>query len=91
MSDEAVVRAAKIKNTHAQIANALGKLSKLFASRCKLTFLMLDPHDAEAFVFVSDDDISKVIEQLKVAEKKEAQTLTPGDVLAAHLGLEMPK
>lgn len=90
MSEESVRKIA-VRNAHATIANALGELAPLFASRCKLTFLMRDPHDAEAFMFVSDDDISRVIDQLKVAEKKEEQKLTPGDVLANALGLEMPK
>lgn len=80
-----------LKRTHAKIANALGELSPLFADRCKLTFVMRDPLDEEAYIVVGDDTNEDVIDVLRRAALKEEVKLTSGDVLAAALGLEMPK
>lgn len=81
----------KIKRAHARVANTLGELSGMFHSGCKLTFVMRDPADEEAYMVVSDDTNEAVIEVLRRAQLKDVQTLTTGDVVADAMGLVMPK
>lgn len=77
-----------LRRTHARIANTLGELAPMFHKGCKLTFVMRDPRDDEAYVVVGDDTNDAVIEVLKRAKSKEKSVLTPGDVVADFLGLE---
>jgi hypothetical protein len=76
----------KLRNTHAIIANTLGDLSTMFHKDCKLTFIMRDPYDDEAFIVVSDDDNDAVIEVLRNASPKDELKLTDADLVAAKLG-----
>lgn len=78
----------KLVRTHARIANALGDLAPLFHKRCKLTFVMRDPLDDEAYVVVGDDSNDAVIDVLQRSKAKEVRALTRHDLIADALGLE---
>jgi len=81
-----------LKITHARIANALGDLAPLFKPGCKLTFIMRNPADEESYILIGDDnDPEKIIETIRRSVSAELRTLSPDEVLANALGLEMPK
>lgn len=80
-----------LKRTHAKIANTLGELSPLFEDRCKLTFVMRDPLDEEAYIIVGDDTNEDVIDVLRRVALKQEVKLTSSDLFAAALGLDMPQ
>lgn len=77
---------------HAHVASALGRLAKLFNPGCRLTFVMRDPANADAYMVISDDDsVDLVVNTLERSRTRDQSTLTPEQAFAAELGLNIPK
>jgi hypothetical protein len=73
---------------HAEIANHLGELSKLFKDGVCLTFIMRDPKDTESYIVVGDDtEPEKIMETIRRSEAQKPRVLTPEDLLRHALGI----
>lgn len=78
----------KLKDTHGAIAHALGELSERFQPQCKLTFIMRDPTNKEAYILAGDDnDLEGVIEVIRRSQSVLEIKLTPEDLLKQRLGM----
>lgn len=76
---------------HAHVASALGRLAKLFNRGCRLTLVMRDPANADAYMVISDDDsVDLVVNTLERSRTRDQSTLTSEQVFAAELGPTIP-
>jgi hypothetical protein len=65
---------------HARVASALGSLSRLFAPGCRLTFVMRDPKNLEAFMVIGDDTEDEVIATVERSRRRPVEVLTMAQV-----------